>query len=110
MKRAIFAAGALLLPLASFAGWGQPVNVTGYYVWDNGVAYIKTSSHANPQSCSSAQYLALDTEQKNFKAIWAQIISAHAQGLTVSLFYDGCMQTVEASYPKIRAIAVPNVW
>jgi hypothetical protein len=107
MKKAILMAGALLLPVAAFAGWSTPVTITGYYVWDNGMAHINTSSNQNPgNSCSSGQYPTIDTTQSNFKAIWAQVIAAQASGQTVSLFYDGCI----GPYPRIRAISVPNVW
>lgn len=105
VKKAILTACALLLPVAAFAGWSQPVTITGYYVWDNGMAHINTSSNQS-NGCTSAQYLTIDTSLPNFKAIWAQVIAAQASGQTVSLFYDGCI----GSYPRIRAISVPNIW
>lgn len=88
------------------AGWGTPVQIEGYYIWDAGVAYIKTSTHLNPESCQSSQYLSIDSASPNFKYIWSQVVAAQASGQTVSLFYDGCL----GPYPKIRAIAIPNVW
>jgi hypothetical protein len=76
-------------------------------VWDEGAAHIKTSNNLNPgNECTSGQYLTLDTARTNFKAIWAQVIAAHASGETVSLFYDGCI----GPYPRIRAISVPDMW
>ncbi|WP_129776610.1 hypothetical protein [Peristeroidobacter soli] len=111
MKRIKFAAAALLLPLTSFAAWApQPVTITGYYIWDNGLAYIRTTSNLNPgNGCTSSQYLGIDTAASNFKAIWAQILAAHTSGQTVTLYYDGCIGTTE-TYPKIRAVAVPSIW
>jgi hypothetical protein len=107
MKTALSIAGALLLPMAAFAGsWSSPVTITGYYIWDNGMAHLTTSSNQNPEPCSSAHYLTLDTTQSNFKSMWAQVIAAQASGQTVSLYYDGCI----GPHPRIRAISIPNAW
>lgn len=106
MKTFVAVVLAMLSTSASAAGWGPPVQIEGYYVWDAGVAYIKTSTHLNPESCQSTQYLSIDTASPNFKYIWAQVLAAQSAGQTVSLFYDGCL----GPYPKIRAVAVPNVW
>ena len=110
MKKVAALVGAcLMLPMTAFSGpqWGPPVKILGYYVWDNGAAAITTSNNLNPSpGCTSAQYLIIESTQPNFKAIWAQVIAAHAADQTVSLYYDGCI----GPSPKIRAIAVPNSW
>lgn len=109
MKRALFAAAACLLSMAAFAAappWSPPVTILGYYIWDDGAAHLKTSNNLNPDNCTSAHYLTLDTTRSNFKAIWAQVIAAQASGQTVSLYYDGCI----GPHPRIRAISVPDGW
>jgi hypothetical protein len=102
--------GAVAAAVAAFpvmaGGWGPSVTITGYYIWDSGFAALTTSSNQNPDSCSSSHYLILDTNQVNFKAIWAQVIAAQAQGQTVQLSYSGC----SGPYPLINAIAVPGIW
>lgn len=102
--------GALLMTVLSasaFAiGWGVQTRIAGYYVWDNGQAYIKTDNNQNPDGCGSTLYLSIDTTSQNFKAIWAQVIAAHTADQTVSLYYHGC----DGAYPKVRAISVPNAW
>jgi hypothetical protein len=87
-------------------GWGQQTQIRGYYIWDEGVAYIRTDNNQNPDGCTSAQYLSIASTSSNFKYIWSQIVAAHTADQTVSLFYDGCI----GPYPKVRAIAIPNVW
>lgn len=101
--------GVVLVMLAGNAlavGWGVQTHIEGYYVWDAGAAHIKTSSNQNPDGCQSSQYLTIDTSTTNFKSIWAQVIAAHTSNQTVSLFYDGCL----GPYPRVRAVAIPNVW
>lgn len=89
------------------AGWqAQPVTITGYYVWDGGNAYIKTTNHTNSEGCQSNVYIALDSTSRTFSAIWAQVITAHTTGSTVTVHLSGCM----GPYPKAIAIAVPSVW
>ena len=98
---------ALAATSAALAGgWGPPVTITGYYVWDNSFAALNTSNNQNPDGCTSSHYLILDVNQMNFKALWAEVIAAQAQGQTVSLSYNGC----SGPYPLINSIAVPNVW
>jgi hypothetical protein len=97
----------LLLPSLAHAGvWGTQTTITGYYVYDDGAAFIKTAAGQDPQSCGSTVYYLLDTTKPNFKAIWAQVISAQATGATVSVYFNGC----EGAYPKVAAIAVPQSW
>lgn len=86
--------------------WGQPVTITGYYVYDSGSAYFKTSTNQNPDACQSTQYLYLDTATPFFKEIYATLIAARATGETVTVLYDGCV----GPYPRIRSIAVPQMW
>jgi hypothetical protein len=87
------------------AGWGTQTRITGYYVYDDGAAFIKTAANEN-QGCQSHVYYLLDTSKPNFKAIWAQVLSAYATGETVSLHFNGC----DGIYPKVTAIAVPQNW
>ena len=97
---------ALVLPNCAFAeGWTPPAYITGYYVWDSGMAHIKTSNNQN-DGCTSARYLTIDTSQPNFKSMWAQVIAAHTAGQTVSVYLDGCI----GPHPKVRAISVPEAW
>jgi hypothetical protein len=93
--------------IASASGWGVPTTITGYYVYENGEAYITTANNQNPDGCGSYQYLHLASGSPNFKSIWASVIAAHAAGSTVSLNYSGCGG---GPYPHIIAVAVPNVW
>jgi hypothetical protein len=104
-----FLCAALMILLsgsALAAGWGQQTRIRGYYIYDSGAAYIKTDNNQNPDGCNNHLYLSFDTDAPNFKAIWAQIVSAYAMDQPVSLYYGGCM----ADYPKIKAIAIPNAW
>lgn len=102
----MFSMGAGLMSHAAIAAWSQPMQIAGYYVYDTGNAYFRTSSDPQNTGCTDNRYIGLDPDAKNFKAIWAQIISAHAQGLTVSVQISGCI----GIYPRAVAIAVPNVW
>src|SRR5262245_12404304 len=87
--------------------WSSPVNITGYFVYESGLAYMRTSNNQNPDSCpKGAPYLALDTASRNFKEIYAAIIAAQAAGSTVSLNYEGCLD----GYPRIASVAVPSIW
>lgn len=80
--------------------------IEGYYIWDEGVAHLKTGNNQNPDGCQSSQYLSIDAARTNFKYIWAQVVAAQAAGQTVSLFYDGCL----GPYPRVRAVSIPNIW
>jgi len=93
--------------VAVAAGWGPATTITGYYVYDTGGAYITTANNQNPDGCGSSTYLYIDETSAHFKEIWATVIAAQATGTTVSLNYSGCGG---GSYPKIRAVAVPNTW
>jgi hypothetical protein len=87
--------------------WGTPVNVTGYYVYENGLAYLRTSNNQNPDNCPKGSvYLALDTGSPRFKELYATIVAAQAVGSTVSLNYQGCLD----GYPRIASVAVPSIW
>jgi len=111
MNKLTQAMGALVLiggsAAASAGGWSAVTTITGYYVYDNGEAYITTTSNENPDSCGTSQYLHLASGAPNFKAIWAQVIAAHTSGSTVQLRYEGCGG---GPYPNIIAVAVPHVW
>src|SRR5215510_5086772 len=88
---AMLASIALAASPATFAsGWGTTTTITGYYVYDNGEAYITTSSNENPDACSSSQYLHLSPGAPNFRSIWASVIAAQVSGQTVTLRYEGC--------------------
>jgi hypothetical protein len=92
----------------SFAGgWGVQTTITGYYVYDNGGAYITTANNENADNCASTGYLYVDETSAHFKEIWATIMTAQATGSTVTLRYDGCGG---ASYPKVTAVVVPHIW
>src|SRR5688572_16179721 len=95
--------GALLMTVLSasaFAGvWGVQTHIRGYYVWDDGRAYIKTDNNQNPDLCTNDLYLSIDTTSPNFRAIWAQVIAAHTADQTVSLYYHGC----DDAHPKVKA-------
>ena len=106
MNKLIGVVLVMLSAKASAVGWGAPTSIEGYYVWDAGMAHVKTGNNQNPDGCQSAQYLTLDPTTANFKYIWSQIVAAHTAGQAVSVFYDGCI----GPYPRIRAIAIPNVW
>jgi hypothetical protein len=110
MKRRSAAWGGVILLLLSTAaiagGWGQNTTIAGYFVWDNGLAYIRTPAHQNPDNCQSSLYLSVDPTALRFKEIWATIIAAQAAGSTVTLSYNGC----DGSYPRINAVAVPQIW
>lgn len=108
--KGILWAGAVLgiSSIAVAGGWGSPVTIAGYYVYDGGSAYINTSGNTNPDGCSSSHYLYINTEAAHFKEIWAQVLTAHSTGSTVSLRYEGC--SPGGTYPRIIAVAVPNVW
>jgi hypothetical protein len=99
---------SLLAPFtdAIASTWGQPVTISGYFVYADGAAYITTSNNQNPEGCTSTQYLYLDTSQPFFKELYASIMLAQTTGSTVSLRYHGCA----GIYPKIMAVAVPAVW
>jgi hypothetical protein len=97
---------ASLATVAYAFSWGTPVQITGYYVYAGGTAYITTTSNQNPDSCTHSSYLAIDTTQSNFRAMWAQVLAAHAAGQTVSINYNGRL----GAYPNINAIAAPNIW
>lgn len=92
---------------ASASTWGQQTTITGYYVYDSGGAYITTANNQNPDSCGGSRYLYIDETSPNFKVIWASVIAAQTTGSTVTLLYNGCGG---GSYPRISAVAVPNVW
>jgi hypothetical protein len=100
--------GAILLASSAVVmagGWGQTTTIAGYYVWDNGNAYIKTPANQNPDNCTSNTYLSVDPAAARFKEMWATILAAQAAGSTVTLSYNGC----DGAYPRINAVAVP-VW
>jgi len=103
--RLVLMASLLTTAGAAWAGWSAPVKITGYYVYDNGNAYLTTTNNQNTAGCADNRYIALDAAASNFKAIWAQVIAAHATGSMVSVLTNGC----SGSYPKAMAIAVPNV-
>lgn len=86
--------------------FGVNTTITGYYVFDDAAAFIRTAAPQDPQGCGSSVYLYLDTTKANFKAIWAQVIAAHSSGTTVTVLFDGCSGT----YPRVRAIAIPASW
>jgi hypothetical protein len=92
--------------LAHSTSWGTQTTITGYYVYDSGVAFITTANNQDPETCGSSSYLALDTAAPNFKSIWASVISAQATGSNVTLYYSGCYN----GYPKVGAVAVPHMW
>jgi hypothetical protein len=110
MKKMLTRMLAALFMAVSFAavagGWGHPVIITGYYVWDSGSAFITTSSNENPDGCATTHYLYLDTSQPFFRELYATIMAAQASGQTVSLSYSGCV----GSYPHVNSVAVPNTW
>jgi hypothetical protein len=110
LKTIVGAAIALLVlgwaELAVAGGWGAPVTITGYYVWDTGSSYITTTSNQNPDGCSSAHYLYLDSNSPNFKQIYATVMVAQVTGQSVSLSYAGCV----GPYPYINSVALPNIW
>jgi hypothetical protein len=85
--------------IALAGGWGSVQTITGYYVYDSGSAFIKTSNNENPDACSSSQYLYLDTGAAHFKELWAQVLTAHTSGSTVSLRYEGC--SPGGTYPRV---------
>jgi hypothetical protein len=100
-------------PLAAHAGgWGNPVTITGSYIYNSagGWAFITTSGNQNPDGCTSPQTLTLDSTQANFKYLWATILSAQATGQTVVLNYNGCA----AQYPLVNTVAIsvtsPGSW
>ena len=100
---------ALGVSCTSFAGgWGQLTSVTGYYVYDSGSAYMRTTHNENPDSCMYSGYLFLDPAAPHFKEIWATVMAAQATGSTVSLRYEGC--SPDGYYPRVIAVAVPSVW
>lgn len=82
---------------ASAVGWSVPTSIEGYYVWDAGMAHLKTANNLNPDGCQNAAYLTLDTTMANFKYIWSQILATHTAGQT-------------GPYPRVRTIAIPNAW
>lgn len=86
--------------------WAPPATITGYYVYANGGAYIRTSSNQNPDGCTYSAYLFVDTNAQKFKELWATIMAAQATGSTVSINYNGC----SGGYPVVNSVAVPNVW
>jgi hypothetical protein len=87
--------------------WGENTTITGYYIFDDGGAFINVEQKENPDNCPGGNdYLALDTHAPNFKAMYAVVISAYARKQTVTLNYHGCL----AGYPKIVSIAVPAIW
>jgi hypothetical protein len=96
----------LALPSHAVMVFGVNTTITGYYVYDDAAAFIRTAVPQDPQGCGSSVYLYLDTTKANFKAIWAQVIAAHTSGTTVTVLLDGCSGT----YPRVRAIAVPESW
>jgi hypothetical protein len=103
----IAAAGMLLVSTPSMAFfWGAPVYITGYYVYETGDAYLRTSNNQNPDNCSSAAYLTLSSQSAHFKEIYATVMAAQAAGSTVSLNYEGCI----GNYPRIASVAVPSIW
>lgn len=110
MSGKILAAAALSAGLylsvapALAVGWGAQTTISNYYVYATGSAFIKVSNLQNPDGCTNAGYLVLDTSAPNFKAIWAQVIAAHMGGATVSLYYNGCL----GNYPRVDAVAVPD--
>lgn len=93
---------------ASAAAWGQQTTITGYFVYEGGSAYIRTANNQNPDSCGSTSYLYVDPSSARFKEIWSQILLAHTTGAVVSIMYSGCSPGND--YPKVGAIAVPNIW
>jgi hypothetical protein len=95
-----------LNPVAHASAWGASVTITGYYVYASGGAYITTSSNQNPDGCTSAHYLYVDSSQPFFKEMYATIVAARASGETVSPLYDGCV----GPYPRLSSLAVPNIW
>lgn len=102
---------AVIAPRLCLAGgWGNPVTITGYYVYANGAAFFTTSGNQNPDNCSNDGYLVLDESQPNFKELYATLMTAQATGSTVSLDYEGCSGGSTAEYPLVDAIAVPNRW
>jgi hypothetical protein len=90
------------------SAWGQPTIITGYYIYEGGSAYIRTTNNQNPDSCGSTSYLYIDPSAPRFKEIWSQVMMAQATGTTVSIFYSGCSPGND--YPRVAAIAIPNVW
>lgn len=85
VSRALLTMSALFVTTSALAapGWRGPVQITGYFVYENGFAFIKTTN--NGIDCSNNNYIAFDTSTTNFKAIWAQVIAAHATQSTVSV-------------------------
>ena len=94
---------------ASFARadtWSPPLQITNYFVWLHGAAYIGVSSSFNPDSCSAPNMLYLDTTQVEFKSAWAVVLSAYATGNTVSVNVNGCA----GGRPIVIAVASPAIW
>ena len=86
--------------------WSSPLQITNYFVWLHGGAYIGLSSSFNPDGCASPGMLYLDTTQAEFKSAWAVVLSAVATGSTVSVNVSGCT----GGRPIIVAIASPAIW
>lgn len=95
---------------AAFAGgWGSyTTTITGFYVWSNGSAHFRVANPENPDGCTTPQYLTLDSTAPNFKLLYANLMMAYSQGLTVRLAYGGC--TSGGNYPLITSIAIPSIW
>ena len=92
--------------VACAGGWGPSVTITNYFLWGHGGACIRTAANHNPDGCATFEMLYLDTNDVQFKGLWAMIIAAHAAGNSVSVQVDGCTN----GRPHVRAVAVPAIW
>jgi hypothetical protein len=104
----VLAALSIGLPLIAQAlSWGQRTTIQGYYS-DTGAhnMVFTTANNQNPDTCSSFQYLVIDSSASNFNQLWATVMTAQATGSTVTLLYNGCL----GPYPLISSVAVPGNW
>lgn len=92
--------------LAMAGGWSPPVTITNYYTWTHTAAYLRISSAFNPDGCTAADALYMDSNDANFKTVWSAVLSAYVAGSTVSVNLDGCVN----GRPQVRAVAVPAIW
>lgn len=92
--------------VAAASGWSPPVTITNYFTWTHTSAYLRISPAFNPDTCTAADMLYIDTNDANFKTVWSAVLSAYATGSTVSVNLDGCVN----GRPQVRAVAVPAIW
>lgn len=96
----------LCLSSAVHAGdFSQTGTITLTYTYGDWTMVKMTGTPVNPDSCSSTEYYAIPSADKNYDAIFSSILAAQIAKKNVRFWIGGC-DGQYGYYPKIVSIQV----